>query len=109
VLSKILQIVMLRGPIDLHWGPVLGSIWPAMATTTVMAAAVLAARLFIGDLGGSLIRLIVLVVVGALTYVGFGSVAFRRVFASARGDLRTVFFGGKVRRRVDVEPDAREA
>ena len=96
-LAIVLQVALLRGPIGLAWGSVLQSIWPATATTAVMAAAVFATRVLIGDLGSSLIRLVVLVAVGAAIYVAFGLLAFRPVFTSARGDIRTMIVGGRVR------------
>lgn len=102
-LSKVLQVALLRGPIGLAWGSVLGAIWPATATTVVMAGAVFATRWLISGLDSELIRLIVLVAVGAAAYLGFGFLAFRRVFGDASGDLKTMFFRGRVRRPVAVD------
>jgi O-antigen/teichoic acid export membrane protein len=98
VLSKVLQIGMLWGPISLRWGSVFGSLWPATATTIAMAAAVLGTRLLIDDLGNAVVRLVILLAVGVGSYFGFGFLAFRRVFAGASGDIKTMIFGGKVRR-----------
>jgi PST family polysaccharide transporter len=91
VLALVLQVALLRGPIDLHWGSVLQSIWPATASTMVMALTVAGTRMLMGDLGGVVVRLVVLVAAGAIAYVGFGFLAFRKTFTKARGDVRTVF------------------
>jgi hypothetical protein len=63
-----------------------------------MAAAVFGTRLLIDDLGNAVVRLVILLAVGVGSYFGFGFLAFRRVFAGASGDIKTMIFGGKVRR-----------
>lgn len=98
LLSQMLQVALLKRPVGLAWGSVLGAIWPATATAAAMAAAVLATRWMISGLDGEIIRLVVLVAVGAAVYVGFGFLAFRRVFGAASGDLKTMFVGVRVRR-----------
>jgi O-antigen/teichoic acid export membrane protein len=102
-LSKVFQVALLRGPIGLGWGSVLGAVWPATATSVVMAGAVFATRWLISGLDSEIIRLVLLVAVGAAVYLGFGFLAFRRVFKDASGDLRTMFVGGRVRRPVAVD------
>lgn len=94
ILSKVLQVSLLRRPLGLQWSAVLRSIWPATASCLVMTAVVLVARLVIGDLVGTLTRLAVLTGIGAAAYIGFGFVAFRQVFIGASRDIRAVFVKG---------------
>ena len=91
LLSKLMQIGLLRGPLDLRWSSVANSVWPATAASVFMTFAVLGCRQLIDGVDSAVVRLAVLSIVGAAAYVGFGFLAFRKVFAGARGDLRTVF------------------
>jgi len=104
VAARVLQIALLRGPISLRWGSVFGALWPAAATTAAMSVAVYGTRLLIDDLGSAVVRLVILVAVGIVAYFGFGFLAFRSVFSGASRDLKTMLFGGKVRRPADVNP-----
>jgi hypothetical protein len=71
-----------------------------------MSVAVYGTRLLIDDLGSIVVRLVILVAVGIVSYFGFGFLAFRSVFSGASKDLKTMLFGGKVRRPADVDPIA---
>ena len=104
--ARVLQIGLLRGPISLRWGSVFGALWPAAATTIAMSVAVYGTRLLIEDLGSVVVRLVILVAVGIVSYFGFGFLAFRSVFSGASKDLKTMLVGGKVRRPADVDPIA---
>ena len=90
VLSVLLQMTLLRQPLDLSWRLMANSLWPATASVMAMAAAVSATRLVIDSLGGVVFRLLILVTVGAVVYIGFGFVAFHDAFSKARADLGVV-------------------
>jgi hypothetical protein len=72
-----------------------------------MAVLVVAARWTTSDLESVVSRLLILVAVGAVAYLGFGFLAFRSVFVDARQDLRTIVFGGRARRPTEI-PTATE-
>ena len=90
VLCLLLQMALLRQPLDLGWRPMGNSLWPATASVMAMAAAVGATRLVIGSLGGVVFRLLFLVAVGAIVYIGFGFVAFHDAFSQAWADVAVI-------------------